>query len=60
LNRKGELRFPRPAGKFHILLEEGPGQTVELNERDVVQETGGQVSDVRDQGSEKASGAKRR
>jgi hypothetical protein len=39
LNRKGELRFPRPAGKFHILMEEGPGQTVELNERDVVRRT---------------------
>jgi hypothetical protein len=40
LNHKGELRFPRPAGKFHILMEEGPGQTVELDERDVGQETG--------------------
>jgi hypothetical protein len=40
LNRKGELRFPRPAGQFHILMEEGPGQTIEFNERDVGQETG--------------------
>jgi hypothetical protein len=37
LNRKGELRFPRPDGKFHILMEDGPGQTMELNERDAGQ-----------------------
>jgi hypothetical protein len=35
LNRKGEIRFPHPAGKFHVLMEEGPGQTIELNWRDV-------------------------
>jgi hypothetical protein len=35
LDRKGEIRFPRPEGVFHVLLEEGPGRTVEINERDV-------------------------
>jgi hypothetical protein len=35
LNRKGEIRFPRPEGDFYVLLEEGPGKTVELNGRDV-------------------------
>ncbi|MDR1646815.1 MAG: DUF3325 domain-containing protein, partial [Zoogloeaceae bacterium] len=25
LNRKGEIRFPRPEGAFHVLMEEGPG-----------------------------------
>ena len=36
LNRKGAIRFPRPAGEFHVLMEEGPGQTVELNGQDVL------------------------
>jgi hypothetical protein len=40
LNRKGQLRFLRPDGEFHVLMEKGPGQTLELNERDVAQETG--------------------
>jgi hypothetical protein len=35
LNRQGEIRFPRPIGEFHVLMEEGPGKTVELDGRDV-------------------------
>jgi hypothetical protein len=35
LNRKGQIRFPRPEGAFYVLLEEGPGKTVEVNWRDV-------------------------
>jgi hypothetical protein len=35
LNRKGQIRFPRPEGDFYVLLEEGPGKTVEVNGRDV-------------------------
>jgi hypothetical protein len=35
LNRKGPIRFPRPGGEFHVLLEERPGRTVELDGRDV-------------------------
>jgi hypothetical protein len=35
LNRKGQIRFPRPEGAFYVLLEEGPGKTVEVNARDV-------------------------
>jgi hypothetical protein len=35
LSRQGEIRFPRPIGKFHVLMEEGPGKTVELDRRDV-------------------------
>jgi hypothetical protein len=35
LNRKGEIRFPRPEGEFHVRMEEGLGKTVELDWRDV-------------------------
>ena len=35
LNRRGEIRFPRPNGTFHVRMEEGPGRTVELDGRDV-------------------------
>jgi hypothetical protein len=35
LNRKGQTRFPRPEGAFYVLIEDGPGKTVEVNGRDV-------------------------
>jgi hypothetical protein len=35
LNRQGQIRFPHPEGKFYVLLEEGPGKTVEVNWQDV-------------------------
>jgi hypothetical protein len=35
LNRKGQIRFPRPEGEFYVLMEEGPGRTVEINGRNV-------------------------
>jgi hypothetical protein len=44
LNRKGEVRFPRPAGAFHVLMEEGPGNTVALNGRDVEAASAARVS----------------
>jgi hypothetical protein len=40
LNRKGQIRFPRPGEAFHVLMEEGPGRTVELDWRDVAASAG--------------------
>ncbi|MFT4047735.1 MAG: hypothetical protein QM661_13725 [Solimonas sp.] len=35
LDRDSTLRFARPAGAFYVLLDAGPGQTVEIDGRQI-------------------------